>query len=214
MSQFQSGDFWQQRLCPEFIPIEEVPTSTLSVLGVIDSLWHKLSMKSSKCIISPRKRMDCVYFPWLLHEKKYCLNMTFPSWQEMCASLGLRHGDGEAAISSILGQTEGTILLNILAWQRLLDLHLSKQDPVSIWALAQLTWAEQEEAGQFPMQAAALRWQWMCRHGASQGRAQLAGRPGLGVGLGASFVQHSGEWASKSIWEISGQHSIQVPVKI
>lgn len=83
--------------------------------------------------------------------------MTFPSWQEMCAFLGLRHGDGEAAISSILGQTEGIILLNILAWQRLLDLHLSKQGPVCIWALAQLTWAEQEEAGQFPTQAAALR---------------------------------------------------------
>lgn len=46
-------------------------------------------------------------------------------------------------------------------------------------------------------------WQWTCRHGASQARAQLAGRLCLGGGLGASFVQHLGELASKSIWEIS-----------
>lgn len=79
--------------------------------------------------------------------------MTFPSWQLMCPSLGLGHGDGEAAISSTLGKTEGTILLNILARHRPLDLHHSKQGPVGIWTLAHLTWAEQEARGQCLTQA-------------------------------------------------------------
>lgn len=69
----------------------------------------------------------------------------------------LRHGAGEAAISSIFGQTEGTILLNILAGHRLLDLHHSKQGSVYIWTLAHVTWAEQEVRGQCPHRHSQVR---------------------------------------------------------
>lgn len=81
----------------------------------------------------PKEKNGLCLIPLIIVWKYYHLNMTFPSWQATCPSLGLRHGDGETATSSILGKTEGTIILNVLARQRLLDLHHSKQGPVCIW---------------------------------------------------------------------------------
>lgn len=155
--------------------------------------------------VSKEKNGLCL-IPLIIAWKNYHLNTTFPSWQVMCPSL--RHRDGEAAISSILGKTEGPPKHFSSAeapWSPPLKARPSEYwDPGS----PPLGWAGGEQAVPHTGSprwepAAAVTWQWMCVHGASQARAQLAGRLGLGGGLGAWFVQHSGQLASKSIWEIS-----------